>query len=204
MYVDIGCQGRISDGGVFKNTNLYRKLESKALNIPAPCPLQVPYELEVPYMLLGDKAFSLNEYTMKPFEGTPEKGSIERIFNYRLSRARRVVENAFGIVSSVFRILRKPLLLQPEKASKVVLTTIYLHNFLRKRLSSCNTYSPPGTFDTEKDGHILPGRWRSEQEISLRPIRNVPRRTSQQIKNIRLHLATHFTTNGAIAWQNNY
>ncbi|XP_023311663.1 uncharacterized protein LOC111692132 [Anoplophora glabripennis] len=69
MYVDIGCQGWISDGGVFKNTNLYRKLERNELNIPAPCPLQVPYLPEGPYMLLGDKAFSLNEYTMKPFEG---------------------------------------------------------------------------------------------------------------------------------------
>ena len=24
-FVDIGCQGRISDGGVFKNCNLYKK-----------------------------------------------------------------------------------------------------------------------------------------------------------------------------------
>jgi hypothetical protein len=36
MYVDVGCQGRISDGGVFKNTNMYNKLERKTLNIPAP------------------------------------------------------------------------------------------------------------------------------------------------------------------------
>ncbi|KAH9632488.1 hypothetical protein HF086_017036 [Spodoptera exigua] len=70
-----------------------------------------------------DKAFALNDYTLKPYGGTPERGSMERIFNYRLSRARRVVENAFGILSSVFRVLRKPLLLEPEKATKVVLTT---------------------------------------------------------------------------------
>jgi hypothetical protein len=205
MYVDVGCQGRISDGGVFKNTNMYRKLESKTLNIPAPSILQIPYLIEVPYMILADKAFALNEYTMKPFEGNSERGSIQRIFNYRLSRGRRVVENAFGILSTVFRVLRKPILLEPERASKVVLATIYLHNFLRKRSTSRQTYTPPGTFDTEKDGQIIAGRWRNDQEMtSLLPIRNVPRRTSSQVKNIRLHLAEHFVMNGAVPWQNNY
>lgn len=51
------------------------------------------------------KAFAMNHYTMKPFEGNPEKDSIERIFNYRFSRPRRVVENAFEVLSSVFRVL---------------------------------------------------------------------------------------------------
>ncbi|XP_046141226.1 uncharacterized protein LOC123987698 isoform X1 [Osmia bicornis bicornis] len=200
MYVDVGCQGRISDGGVFKNTNLYKKLENNTLNIPAPSALQVPYSLKIPYMVLGDKAFALNEYTMRPFEGNPE-----RIFNYRHSRARRVVENAFGILSAVFRVLRKPILLEPKKASKVVLTTIYLHNFLRKGITSRQTYTPVGTFDTEIDGEIISGRWRNDQEMtSLLPIRNIPRKTKEHIKNIRLHLARHFVLNDAILWQNNY
>lgn len=100
MYVDVGCQGRISDGGVFKNSALYKSLENNELKLPAPCILQTPYLIKVPYVILADKAFALNNYTMKPFEGTPDNGSPERIFNYRLSRARRVVENAFGIMSS--------------------------------------------------------------------------------------------------------
>ena len=32
LYVDIGCNGRISDGGVFRNSS---SLESNSLNIPA-------------------------------------------------------------------------------------------------------------------------------------------------------------------------
>jgi len=31
MFVDAGCQGRISDSGVFTNTELYKKLETKTL-----------------------------------------------------------------------------------------------------------------------------------------------------------------------------
>lgn len=43
MYVDVGTQRRISDGGVFKNTILYKKLERHDLNIPKPRALRIPY-----------------------------------------------------------------------------------------------------------------------------------------------------------------
>jgi hypothetical protein len=119
LYVDVGCQGRISNGGVFKNTQL-KKEEVKSLKIPPPTILQVPYAVELPYYILGDRAFALNEYTLKPFEENPDRGSIERVFNYRISRARRVGENAFGILSSDFRVLRKPKLLEPDKATKLL------------------------------------------------------------------------------------
>nr|XP_022910597.1 uncharacterized protein LOC111421654 [Onthophagus taurus] len=202
IYVDVGCQGRISDGGVFKHTTLYQKLENRSLNIPNSKALQIPYCVEVPYMILGDKAFTLNNYTMKPFDGDPGIGTPERIFNYRHSRARRVVENAFGILSAVFRVLRKPMLLQPETASKVTLTTVYLHNFLRKR-SSREIYPPPGMIDTDRTGEIIDGTWRSDQPTtSFLPVRNIPRRTSEQAKNIRRHLANYFILNCPFPWQN--
>jgi hypothetical protein len=34
IYVKSGCQGRISDGGVFRNTGFYRKFENKDLYLP--------------------------------------------------------------------------------------------------------------------------------------------------------------------------
>lgn len=203
LYVNVGSPGRISDGGVFKNTQLYRKLENHQLNIPQPEVLQIPYAIKVPYMILGDQAFELNYYTIKPFRGTPVTGSVERIFNYRLSRARRVVENAFGISSSVFRILRKPLLLQPKTAKKVVLAIMYLHNFLRKSTTSRDIYTPDGTFDREVNGNIIPGSWRTEQGGSaFQPIDNIPRRPPNSAKDIRLHLAEYFKTNFTLPWQN--
>lgn len=36
LYVDAGGQGRISDGGIFKNCSLYKKLERNDLNLPEP------------------------------------------------------------------------------------------------------------------------------------------------------------------------
>ncbi|KAK8787435.1 hypothetical protein V5799_022789 [Amblyomma americanum] len=54
----------------------------------------------------------------------------KRIFNYRLSRARRCVENAFGVMASRFRIFRRVINLLPENADYVVMASCVLHNFL--------------------------------------------------------------------------
>ena len=53
------------------------------------------------------------------------------IFNYRLSRARRIVENVFGIVASRFRVLLNKILVSSEKATTVTMACCHLHNFLR-------------------------------------------------------------------------
>jgi hypothetical protein len=56
MSVDVGCQGRISDSGVFTNTELYKKLETKTFCLPQPVPLN-GREKSVPYFFIGDEAF---------------------------------------------------------------------------------------------------------------------------------------------------
>ena len=58
---------------------------------------------------------------MQPHGGRQEKGLKNRVFNYCLCRARRVVESVIGTLSSVCRVFRKPMLLQPQKAEKVTL-----------------------------------------------------------------------------------
>ena len=52
----------------------------------------------------GDDAFGLRPYMMKPY-GSRGLDDEQRIFNYRLSMARRVVENAFGIMANHFQVL---------------------------------------------------------------------------------------------------
>lgn len=202
LFVDVGAQGRISDGGILKNTILWQKIQEKSLNIPEPKPLP-GREKDLPYVFLGDEAFALHENIMKPYSGNHQKGSKERIFNYRLSRARRVVENAFGILSSVFRVLKRPMLLKPEKARDIVLTTIYLHNFLRGSRKSKGIYAPPGTFDTERgDGILIGGTWRNEpNQSSLLNVKRVPRKSPSDAKIIRNEMAEYFITNGHLAWQ---
>jgi len=101
IYANIGCQGRISDGGVFKNYDLYKKIENNSLKVPQALPLP-QRSIHMPFVFVADEAFPLTEVIMKPFFGNHSTMSKERILTYRLSRCRRVVENVFGICSSVF------------------------------------------------------------------------------------------------------
>ena len=68
---------------------------SGTVNIPPSTPL--PGETTVlPYTLVGDEAFALKPYMMRPYGGKSLDCEKEKVLNYRLSRARRVIENCFG------------------------------------------------------------------------------------------------------------
>ncbi|GBM61002.1 hypothetical protein AVEN_264344-1 [Araneus ventricosus] len=144
-----------------------------------------------PNVIVADGAFALNENIMKPYSHQSNEVQ-KRIFNYHLSRARRVVENVFGICSSTFRILRKPMLLHPEKTAIVSMTVTLLHNFLRASESSNSSYCPPGTFDNDVNGEYVPGLWRKQGNGSLLSLQNVPRRAKDQAKEVRETFAEYF------------
>lgn len=69
---------------------------------------------------------------MKPFSHR-QLNYMQRIYNYRLSRARRVIENIFGIITKKFRVFEKPMLLEPPKVKKITLAACVLHNFFIDR-----------------------------------------------------------------------
>lgn len=205
IYADVGCQGRISDGGVFKFTSLYKKMVQNKLNIPPEKALP-SRSTPVPYVFVADDAFALSTHVMKPYPGQRLcSSSAERIFNYRLCRARRIIENIFGILSSKFRVLLKPIALHPDKVESVVMTCIYLHNFLRRNSESRSFYTPPGSFDLEDiDGNLIEGQWRSESENGLINLQNIPVRAPTDVQKIRDEFRDYFISpTGAVPWQNN-
>jgi len=117
-----------------------------------------------------------------------------------------VVENSFGIVSAIFRVLRKPMLLEPEKATIITLTCVHLHNFLRKSVSSRTSYTPPGIFDIEDvdGGTIIPGQWRRDQN-NLTPLARIGRKPSLAAQEIRNEFCDFFqSVAGKVPWQDNY
>ncbi|XP_067245510.1 uncharacterized protein [Chanodichthys erythropterus] len=197
LYVDVGCNGRISDGGVFGGCSLQDALEKRTSNIPAPAPLPESDQL-APYCIVADEAFPLKEYLMKPYPN--RKLSVEqRIFNYRLSRARRVVENAFGILANRFRVLLTTINIQSTaKVEDIVLSCCALHNFLRKEC--CEVYMA-GIDQEEQDHDTVPGRWREDpglQQASL------PRTTNSttHAKQLRDKLCQYFNSDtGAVPFQ---
>ncbi|XP_032688142.1 protein ALP1-like [Odontomachus brunneus] len=103
-FVDIGAYGRQSDGGIFKDSAMRKAFDEGRMNIPQPVAIGERGPI-LPYCLVGDEAFPLKPYLLRPYPGrglTPKQD----IYNYRLSRARRTIENTFGILASQWRIYR--------------------------------------------------------------------------------------------------
>jgi len=81
---------------------------------------------------MRDKALPLKTYLMRPYPGLQSKGDNKKsIFNYRLFQARRVVENAFGILRHKFQIYQGTLQSLLENADNIIFVTCILHNYLR-------------------------------------------------------------------------
>ncbi|XP_049799935.1 uncharacterized protein LOC126235247 [Schistocerca nitens] len=80
-------------------------------------------------LLCQREAFGLQKHLMRPYSGT--HSTLEkRIFNYRLCRARRHVECAFGILSNTWRVFHRPINEYPDFAVDIIKMYVVLHNFV--------------------------------------------------------------------------
>ena len=169
LLIDVGCQGRISDGDVFSNSAKCLAIKND-LNLPEPRPLPYPDDendmfcydqTPVPFMFVADDAFPLTDRCMKPCSQRSLE-DIKTIFGYRLSRFRRVSENGFGIWSNRFRLFLGRANILPETAVGAAVASLVLHNMLRTK--SRDSYTPSDAFDEAIDSNshtrISEGRWR--------------------------------------------
>ncbi len=166
------------------------------MNLPEPRPLpkskdprweQFNAEEKLPFVFVGDNAFPLTRHYLKPY---PDKALTDRkrIFNYRLSRFRRVTENAFGILSSVFRIFTTKINLPPDTATTIAMASLALHNLLRAK--STDSYTPKGFVDEVRGDEIVEGQWRSQncgsalQDLPPSKQGNHPKKSAVEYQNL--------------------
>lgn len=205
IYVDVGCHSRTTDGDIFQNTALFKKLTENQLMLPPdqPLPSQEP---PIPYVFVGDNAFTLSTHLMTPYPGTYERGCADGVFNYHLSRVHQVVENVFGRMASVFRVFRKPMLLEPDKVSNITMACVLLHNFLISSKTSSSRYFPLGTLDTEQGGEVVAVSWQQDQKdlSSFLPLRKMPGKPEFSANRIREAFANFFATCGKVPLQDTF
>lgn len=84
LYIDVGCNGRISDGGVLDRSDLMYVLENDD-NFPEP--KVIGNNRKLPYVVVADNAFPNGKRMLTPY--SKQNFTREQIvFNSRLSRAR--------------------------------------------------------------------------------------------------------------------
>lgn len=130
LVVEVGGYGKQSDGGTFSASDLYQLLEKGKLNVPPDTPLpDRELSLDMPHVFVGDEAYPLMRNLLRPYPRSqldPEK----EYFNARLSRARKCIECAFGIMTAKWRILWKPIETNAEFADEIVKAICILHNVI--------------------------------------------------------------------------
>lgn len=183
VIVHVGANGRNSDGGVLKQSCFGRALDNGLLMLPEDnvLPNRSANSPKMPYVFIGDEAFPLKRNLMRPFGGrqlTEEK----RVFNFRLSSARRCVENAFGILAARWRLLRKPIECQPEAVEDYVKAMCVLHNYLGASTQQSTSTNPS----------------------TLQSISNRVTNSSSAAQSIRDQLTQYFLTDGEVTWQLDY
>ena len=139
LWIECGSSGC---GQIFNRSLLWEKIENGSLGLPPPEPLGEGGP-ELHYFLLGDDAFALTPWMVKPYSQR-QLTREERIANYRISRGRRVVENAFGILVSRFRILLSTMQQRPRIIRDIVFMCVMLHNMLRTHQGGADRAPTPG------------------------------------------------------------
>lgn len=197
LYVDVGATGRAGDAGVFGNSSLEKALDANGLQLP-PAQNIEGVSAKICYHIVGDDAFPLRKNIMKPY---PHQNldKMKRIFNYRLSRARRVVENAFGILANRFRIFLTTIKLDPDKVVDIILASCCLHNFMIEKNKT--TYVSVQDFEDTENLEFTNGQWRQDPQLCGLQASS-SRNSTTTAKEQRIELAKYFLSDaGSVPWQ---
>ena len=196
IMVDVGNYGSNSDTGIWKNSVIGRWQINDDLGLP-PRKLLPGYPEAglIPHCFVGDEAFGLAQNMMRPY---PRQRGLklpedQTVYNYRHSRARRIVECLFGILVQRFRVFDRRMYLSDNNAIRVTKACVVLHNYLTPSRTDYNHMIQK--LNPEND-YIY-----NNERGALRPLRRMGYHAPQEASEIREWFKSYFWTAGAVPWQ---
>ncbi|KAK5648164.1 hypothetical protein RI129_003056 [Pyrocoelia pectoralis] len=150
---------------------------------------------KIPFVFIGDEAFALRPNFLKPYS-QKELNYSRKIFTLRLSRPRNVVENAFGILASRFRIFCTEINMKLQNIERVTLACCTLHNFLRSKCGE--TYISLNIKKFHYDG--VAQNHSNEVEPTFIPLqRGHNRHARDEVKEVRDEFLQYFLNEGQVS-----
>ena len=196
LYVDIGAEGGAGDAGTWVRCSLHQAIENGRIGFPA-AETMPNDDQPIPYHIVADDAFALKTWLMKPFSHLTQVHH-ERVFSYRLSRARRVVENAFGILQMRWRVFSTTMLLRPRVVRVVTLCACVLHNLLM-------THQPVPHHHLDHEdinGEVIQGTWREQPNLMENLLAEQARNPTREAKALRNYMGRYYASAaGSVPWQ---
>lgn len=203
IVYDFGTNGRVSDGGVLQNTEFFKKLQSNSLNIPGEKEVS-NNSRKLPYVFVADDAFPLRTDMLKPYRQSDLNCIEKKIYNYRVSRARRIIENVFGILTARFRIFHTAINLELEHIDKIVKATCALHNYLMSTVSETYASSESLASEDIENGTTHVGSTSTDSNMSPLQRSNMAGNIPSHAKQVRQDFMNYFVNEGQVPWQINF
>ena len=145
MDIYVGWPGSVHDARILANSKLFREAEAGTL---LPDIKRSIHGTDVPLLTLGDPAYPFLPWLMKPYTNNGRLTSKQFRFNYRLSRARMVVECAFRRLKGRWRSLLKRNDTRVEFLPTYIAACCVLHNICEIHGDSVNN----DWLDTQDNG----------------------------------------------------
>ena len=130
IHATVGYPGSIHDARVLRLSGLYDMAQNEQI---LSGPTRDINGVEIGPLLAGDSAYPLTSWLIKPF---PDRGRLtpeQRKFNKKFSALRCVVECAFGMLKSRWRIVMKKIEQKTSTLTKTVVASCVLHNICIER-----------------------------------------------------------------------
>lgn len=152
-FIDVGGYGSEGDASVLFKSKFGRSIVQNTINLPEDTHIGAE---KLPFVFIADDAFPLTNRIIKPYN-LPRSGTLdesEQMFNYRLSRARRCVENAFGILTAMFICLSRTLFCSPNVHKKSLRPVVFCI-IISSELQDIRTARLTWLTDTTMKGSLL-------------------------------------------------
>ena len=216
LYCEVGANGACGDATLWNLSTFHRHIIKDKLNIPPDerLPGAAPNSRKVPFFFISDDALAIAPYLQKPYSRRQQQPLTvsQRVFNYRISRARRVVEAAFGILAQRFQCLLRGLTqTNVDTMDSVILACVYLHNLLITRKPGVQQRRPeriladiPDVLDDTEDNPPRKPRKRRRQPPPHQRAERYPSdiEGSEVGGEIQKYLTKYFLTEqGSVNWQ---
>lgn len=117
--------GSVHDARVLANTSLFKKMSSGELLQGEEVQVQGQ---SLRTFLIGDSAYPLLPWLIKPFPFSSSLNAKQKRYNYRLSRARVVVEIGFGRLKACWLRSAKQIDMHIDNVPYIVAACCVLHN----------------------------------------------------------------------------
>ncbi|XP_053394054.1 putative nuclease HARBI1 [Mercenaria mercenaria] len=140
MFTDVYCgwPGSVHDARVLRNSSLFEKAEVNADDT-------FPHDTH----LIGDAAYPIASWLLVPFKDHGNLNKAQKVYNFKHSSTRMVIERAFGALKGRFRRLKYVEIYDLQTCVHIILSCCAIHQLCLATFEDLQEYIEEGMAEME-------------------------------------------------------